>query len=72
MASASTIQPAKHPSFVYCGKEPFNGGPPPSMARGEFITPADLFYVRCHGNSPALDAAKYRLGIKGLLPGRWN
>ena len=35
MASASTIQPAKHLSFVYYEKEPFNGGPPPSMARGE-------------------------------------
>ena len=67
MASDATLQPVKHPSFIYYEKEPFNGGPPPSMARGEFITPTDLFYVRCHGNIPALDAAKYRLSIKGLV-----
>ena len=53
MASVATLQPVKHPSFIYYEREPFNGGPPPSMARGEFITPTDLFYVRCHGNIPA-------------------
>ena len=59
--------PTKHPDFIYYEKEPYNGAPPPSLARGEFITPPDLFYVRCHGNIPALDAAAYRLSIKGLV-----
>ena len=67
MTSVAILQPVKHPSFIYYEKEPFNGGPLPSMARGEFITPTDLFYVRCHGNIPELDAAKYRLHIKGLV-----
>ena len=61
------IEPAKHEDFIYYETEPFNGAPPPFLARGEFITPLDLFYVRCHGNIPALDAAKYRLRIGGLV-----
>ena len=61
------VETTKHPEFIYYEKEPLNGAPPPYLARGAFITPFDLFYIRCHGNIPALDAAEYRLGIKGLV-----
>ncbi len=69
MATADTAptQLHKHSSFVYYEKQPFNGRPPPSLAREEFTTPIDLFHVRCHGNIPALDTTNYRLSIKGLV-----
>ncbi len=69
MASRSPlpVRPAKHPDFIYYEKEPLNGAPPPFLARGEFITPLDLFYIRCHGNIPELDAARYRLRVQGLV-----
>ena len=63
----ASTPPAKHPEFIYYEKEPCNGAPPPFLARGEFITPLDLFYVRCHGNIPELDAAAYRLKVQGLV-----
>ncbi len=66
-ATAAVLRPAKHPAFIYYEKEPCNGGPLPAMAREAFITPAELFYVRCHGNIPALDAARYCLSVRGLV-----
>ena len=59
--------PPKHPDFIFYEKEPVNGAPPPPLARDAFITPADLFYVRCHGDIPELDAVRYRLSVKGLV-----
>ncbi len=59
--------PAKHPDFIYYEKEPLNGAPPPFLARGEFITPFDLFYIRSHGDIPELDVTEYRLCINGLV-----
>ena len=69
MASHDVIPaaPGKHADFIYYEKEPLNGAPPPFLARGEFITPFDLFYVRSHGDIPALSAAGYRLSVKGLV-----
>ena len=69
MASRSPLpaQPAKHPDFIYYEKEPLNGAPPPFLARGEFLTPFGLFYIRCHGNVPELDAVSYRLRLQGLV-----
>ena len=60
-------RPAKHPDFIYYEEEPLNGAPPPRLLPGEFITPFELFYVRSHGNTPALDAASYRLRVRGLV-----
>ena len=59
--------PAKHSEFIFYEQEPYNGGPPPRLARGEYITPHELFYVRCHGDVPTLDAAGYRLHVGGLV-----
>ncbi len=56
-----------HPAFIYYEKEPLNGAPPPFLARGEFITPFDLFYIRSHGNIPELDAANYQLRVQGFV-----
>ena len=57
--------PAKHPEFIFYEKEPYNGGPPPWLARGAYVTPHDLFYVRCHGDIPVLDAGSHRLYVRG-------
>ena len=64
---AAPVEPAKHPNFIYYEKEPLNGAPPPFLARGQFITPFDLFYIRCHGNIPELSATDYRLSVRGLV-----
>ena len=64
---ATPAEPAKHPDFIYYENEPLNGAPPPFLARGEFITPFDLFYIRSHGNIPELSAASYRLRVQGLV-----
>ncbi len=61
------VEPTKHPHFIYYEKEPLNGAPPPFLARGEFITPFDLFYVRSHGAIPELSATDYRLTIQGFI-----
>ncbi len=61
------VEPDKHPDFIFYDKEPLNGAPPPFLARGEFITPFDLFYIRSHGPIPELSAVDYRLTVQGLV-----
>ena len=34
---------------------------------GDFITPADLFYIRSHFPAPELDVGSYRLSIRGAV-----
>jgi DMSO/TMAO reductase YedYZ molybdopterin-dependent catalytic subunit len=34
---------------------------------GDFITPADLFYIRSHFPTPELDPAAYRLSVEGAV-----
>ena len=66
--SAPTDPSAKHPDFIYHGREPLNGGPPPALQRGSFRTPVELFYVRNHGPVPEVPAAAdYRLEVAGLV-----
>ena len=59
--------PSKHATFVFYGQEPCNGGPLPRLLREAHVTPADQFYVRCHGDVPQLDPAAYRLRVGGLV-----
>ncbi len=67
VASNNNSPPGKHPDFIYYEKEPLNGAPPPFLTRGEFVTPLNLFYIRCHGDVPELDADSYRLRLQGLV-----
>jgi sulfite oxidase len=46
-------------------ESPFNGGPSPAALRSAFTTPNDLFFVRNHGAVPRIDAATFRLEVKG-------
>ena len=48
-------------------ESPFNGGPPPDELRRTFVTPNDLFFVRNHGEVPAVDAVEFRLEVKGAV-----
>ena len=47
--------------------DPFNGGPAPELLRRGFVTPNELFFVRNHGDVPAVDPASYRLTVDGLV-----
>ncbi len=47
--------------------EPFNAGPPLAELGRHPITPVDLFYVRNHGNVPAIDAGMHRLTVDGMV-----
>ncbi|MGI4808364.1 MAG: molybdopterin-dependent oxidoreductase, partial [Janthinobacterium lividum] len=46
---------------------PFNAEPPLATLRAHFLTPQPDFYVRSHGNIPALDPATYRLTLAGQV-----
>ena len=48
-------------------ESPFNGGPPPDDLRRTFVTPNDLFFVRNHGEVPAVDAVEFRLEVQGAV-----
>ncbi|MFL6193535.1 MAG: sulfite oxidase [Thermoanaerobaculia bacterium] len=57
----------KHPRFLVRQEEPFNAGPGPAELLAGFVTPNDLFFVRNHGDVPAVDPASYRLTVDGLV-----
>jgi sulfite oxidase len=56
----------KNPDFVFRQQVPPNGGPPLPRLVEQFITPEADFFLRTHGNIPALDPATYRLTVCGL------
>jgi sulfite oxidase len=57
----------KHSDFLVRQAEPFNGGPPLSLLRADFVTPNELFFVRNHAAVPEVEAADYRLEIDGAV-----
>jgi sulfite oxidase len=57
----------KNPALIVRRESPFNGGPPPELVRRSYITPADLFFVRSHGNVPAVDGSRFRLSVGGTV-----
>ncbi len=48
------------------GDHPLNAETPQRLLRESFVTPADAFYVRCHGDVPEVDPGRYRLAVSGL------
>ena len=46
---------------------PYNAEPPLDRLGAAFITPADDFYIRCHGPIPELDAATHRITVQGMV-----
>ena len=61
------LPPRKRPELVVHGDHPLNAETPPSLLRESFVTPADAFYVRCHGDVPEVDPGRYRLAVSGLV-----
>lgn len=57
----------KHSGFIFRTSEPPNGGPPPELMLRDFATAEELFYVRNHGPTPAVDVNTYRLRVSGLV-----
>jgi sulfite oxidase len=57
----------KHSDFKVLEYEPFNGGAPAARLVEHYLTPTDLFFVRCHASIPLVDAAAYRLTVEGLV-----
>jgi sulfite oxidase len=52
---------------VVHGDHPLNAETPQRLLRESFVTPADAFYVRCHGGVPEVDPGRYRLAVSGLV-----
>lgn len=69
MARPEVARYQKHPDFIVRTSEPFNAGPPPALLAGDWVTPADLFFVRNHGAVPVLDAGTHRLVVRGGTTG---
>ena len=57
----------RKPELIVHSQAPFNAEPPLHRLRSAFVTPQRDFYVRSHGNVPALDAATHRLRLDGML-----
>jgi sulfite oxidase len=57
----------KSPEILIRQESPLNAGPPPRLALASEVTPVDLFFVRNHGDVPAVDPASYWLTIDGRV-----
>ncbi len=57
----------KDPAILVRQETPFNAGPPLPLLREAFVTPTERFFVRSHGDVPAVDLASYRLTVAGLV-----
>ena len=57
----------KHARFQLWTDAPLNGEPPAELLAESFLTPPELFYVRCHGPVPLRDMRRHRLVVDGLV-----
>src|ERR1700726_1694763 len=64
LAAASTFQQTE---LVVHSAHPLNAGIAPELARQEFITPQERFFVRNHGSVPEVDVQDYRLSVTGKV-----
>ena len=55
------------PSLIVREKDPFNAEPDLPGLVENWLTPVDRFFVRNHGNIPALDPSEFKLQIAGLV-----
>src|SRR5947199_8364944 len=58
---------ATHPRLRVRQEDPLNAEPEPGALIESFRTPNELFFIRGHGNIPAVDAGAFRLEIDGLV-----
>lgn len=65
---AEDIYPAgKSTDLILRGKKPFNAEPRLPTLVADYLTPVEHFFVRNHAPPPALDVAKFRLTVEGLV-----
>ena len=57
----------KSEHLVVHSREPFNAEPALARLREHFVTAADDFYVRSHGNVPSVDLEAFRLTVGGRV-----
>ena len=57
----------KHSGLLVRQESPFNGGPASEHLLRASLTPNDLFFVRNHGDVPAVDREAFRLTVDGLV-----
>ena len=55
------------PDLIVHSQHPYNAEPPTPLLRASFVTPVDAFYVRSHGDIPAIDAGSHRLRVTGRV-----
>jgi sulfite oxidase len=56
-----------HPRLRVRQESPLNAEPAPDALRESFRTPNELFFIRNHGDVPAVDPGAYRLTVDGLV-----
>ena len=56
-----------HPRLRVRQESPLNAEPEPAVLVESFRTPNELFFVRNHGDVPAVDPESYRLTVDGLV-----
>ncbi len=59
--------PTPKPDLIVHSAFPFNAEPPPDRLLQSFLTGTADFYVRNHGDVPALDARSHRLAVQGAV-----
>lgn len=57
----------KHTDFLVHTTSPLNAEPLPAALREHFITPSGLFYIRNHGEIPAIDPGTFQLHVNGMV-----
>lgn len=57
----------EQPGMIVHSAHPLNAGIAPEVARAEFITPQERFFVRNHGPIPHVNIETYRLSINGRV-----
>lgn len=57
----------KDPKLIIHTTNPVNAEPPLDELRENFITPQPLYYIRNHGEIPAIDESAFRIKINGLV-----
>ncbi|HEY0555728.1 MAG TPA: molybdopterin-dependent oxidoreductase [Thermoanaerobaculia bacterium] len=48
-------------------EQPLNAEPAPDVLLDQFFTPNEIFFIRGHGDIPAVDPAAFRLTVDGLV-----
>mmetsp|Transcript_36653 Transcript_36653/g.98187 ORF Transcript_36653/g.98187 Transcript_36653/m.98187 type:complete len:529 (-) Transcript_36653:232-1818(-) len=58
--------PERHPGLLFHNTKPANAELPPALAMQDWVTPADLWFIRHHHPVPEVKGAEYALKANGL------